>query len=207
MYMPPQFVAKDQATALGLIRAHPLASLITCDDDGLPFVTHLPLHVEEGEAGLVLWGHVAKPNPQWRHLQARPRAVATFLGPHGYLSPKVYPDLQRVPSWNYLAVHCTVQARLVEDEDEKDALLKRLIGDHEPAYAHQWRSLGPDFAHKMLAGIVGFELRVTDLQCKIKLNQHRPESHRQLHAAYAAGGEQEQALAGWMVRLGLVQEA
>jgi transcriptional regulator len=206
MYMPPQFVAKDQATAVDLMRAHPLASLITCDDEGLPFVTHLPLHAEEGEGGLVLWGHVAKPNPQWRHLQARRRAVATFLGPHAYLSPQVYPDLQRVPTWNYLAVHCTVEARLVEDEDAKDALLKKLIGEHEPAYAQQWRGQDPDFARKMLAGIVGFELRVTDLQCKIKLNQHRREAHAKQHAAYAAGGEQERALAGWMVRLGMVEE-
>jgi transcriptional regulator len=205
MYMPPQFVAKDQATAVALMRAHPFASLITCDDDGLPFVTHLPLHPEEGAGGLVLWGHVAKPNPQWRHLQARPHAVATFLGPHAYLSPQVYPDLQRVPTWNYLAVHCTVQPRLVEDEDGKDALLKKLIGDHEPAYELQWQRLDPGFARKMLAGIVGFELRVTDLQCKIKLNQHRPEAHAKQHAAYAAGGEQERALAGWMERLGMVE--
>ncbi len=74
------------------------------------------------------WGHCAKPNPQWRYLQARPRALVSFLGPHAYLSPSVYPDLARVPTWNYLAVHCTVEARLVEGADEKDALLKRLIG-------------------------------------------------------------------------------
>ncbi|HZY18618.1 MAG TPA: FMN-binding negative transcriptional regulator [Ramlibacter sp.] len=206
MYMPPQFRARDESIAVDLMRAHPLASLVTCDDEGFPFVTHLPLHVEQGEGGLVLWGHVARPNPQWRHLQARPRALATFLGPHGYLSPKVYPDLQRVPSWNYLAVHCEVEARLVEDPDAKDALLKKLIGDHEPAYAAQWRSLDADFAHKLLQGIVGFELRITDVQSKVKLNQHRPESHRALHAAYRDGGENERALAGWMVRLGLAEE-
>jgi tRNA(Arg) A34 adenosine deaminase TadA len=34
----------------------------------------------------------------------------------------------------------------------------------------------------MLAGIVAFELQVTDLQCKVKLNQHRPESHAALRA-------------------------
>jgi transcriptional regulator len=206
MYLPLQFKANDPALAMQVMRDHPFASLVTCDDEGLPFVTHLPLHAEEGQDGLALWGHVAKPNPQWRHLQARTKAVVTFLGPHAYLSPKVYPDLQRVPSWNYLAVHCTVEARLVEDPDAKDALLKKLIGDHEPPYAQQWRDLGPEFAHKMLAGIVGFELRVTDLQCKIKLNQHRRESHANLHAAYVAGGDQEQELAGWMVRLGLVEE-
>ena len=119
----------------------------------------------------------------------------------------MYPDLTRVPTWNYLAVHCTVQARLVEAPQEKDALLKRLIGEHEPAYAQQWRELGEEFQLKMLAGIMGFELRVTELQCKVKINQHRPESHVTLHARYAGGTPDEQALAGWMRRLGLQVDA
>ena len=208
MYLPPQFNEKDRAVAAELMRASPFASLITTDDEGLPFVTHLPLVLEaRGTDDLRLWGHCAKPNPQWRHLQARPRAVVTFLGPHAYLSPSVYPDLARVPTWNYLAVHCVVQARLVDAPDEKDALLKRLIGQHEPPYAQQWSELGEEFQHKMLAGIVGFELSVVDLQCKIKLNQHRRESHVEMHARYAAGTPDEQALAGWMRRLGLQVDA
>jgi ankyrin repeat protein len=56
---------------------------------------------------------------------------------------------------------------------------------------------------KMLAGIVGFELRVTALQCKVKLNQHRRESHAAMHAVYSAGTPDEQALARWMDRLGM----
>ncbi len=206
MYLPPQFNEKDRAVAIELMRANAFASLITTDDEGLPFVSHLPMVVQDEEQGvdaLMLWAHCAKPNPQWRHLQARPRALVTFLGPHAYLSPSVYPDLARVPSWNYLAVHCTVQARLVETPYEKDALLKRLIGEHEPAYAQQWRDLGEEFQHKLLGGIVGFELRVIELQCKIKLNQHRPESHAAMHAIYAAGSPDEQALADWMQRLGM----
>ncbi len=203
MYQPPQFRSTDPALAGELMRAHPFASLISTDDDGLPFVTHLPLHLDEEGEGFTLWGHCAKPNPHWRYLQARPIALATFLGPHAYLSPKVYPDLARVPSWNYLAVHCKVEARLVEDPLAKDRLLKKLIGDHEPPYAEQWRGLGEEFAHKMLAGIVGFELRVLEFQCKLKINQHRPESHAALKAGYAAGNERERELAGWMDRLGL----
>ncbi len=203
MYQPPQFQSKDRSQALDIIRAHPFASLISVDDAGLPFVTHLPLHLEERGDQLVLLGHCAKPNPHWKYLQARPQAVVTFMGPHAYLSPQVYPDLARVPSWNYLAVHCTVQARLIEEPLAKDRLLKKLIGDHEPHYAQQWMDLGVEFQHKMLAGIVGFELQVLDLQCKIKINQHRPESHTALHTMYAAGNEDERALADWMVKLGL----
>jgi transcriptional regulator len=206
MYLPPQFKG-DRAQAAALISAHPFASLISVDDAGLPFVTHLPLHLEQRGDDFVLLGHVAKPNPHWRYLQARPQAVVTFLGPHAYLSPQVYPDLARVPTWNYLAVHGTVQATLIDDAAGKDALLKKLIGDHEPAYAEQWRGLGEDFAHKMLAGIVAFELQVTELQCKLKLNQHRREAHAAMKTMYAAGSPDEQALAQWMDTLGMASSS
>ena len=35
MYLPPQFAAKDPAIARELMRAHPFASLISNDDEGL----------------------------------------------------------------------------------------------------------------------------------------------------------------------------
>lgn len=207
MYLSPQFKSDDRSHALALMRGHPLASLISTDEAGWPYVTHLPLHAQERGHDLVLLGHVAKPNAHWRFLQARPQALVTFLGPHAYMSPAVYPDLMRVPTWNYLAVHCKVEVTLVDAADAKDQLLKQLISDHEPAYAAQWRSLGEDFAHKMLAGIVAFELRVTELQCKLKLNQHRPEAHAAMRQAYAAGDANEQALGEWMDRLGIGKQA
>ena len=204
MYLPPQFAAKDAATAEALIRANPFASLISVDDDGLPFVTPLPLHLLAGEGEgdqTLLLGHCAKPNPHWRYLAARPKAVVTFMGPHAYMTPRVYPDLARVPTWNYLMVHCTVEAKIIETFDDKDRLLKHLIADHDPAYADQWRALGEDYQHKMMSGIVAFELRVLSMQCKVKLNQHRPEARAAMHALYAQGNDNERALAEWMDRL------
>jgi transcriptional regulator len=125
------------------------------------------------------------------------------MGPQAYMSPRVYPDLVRVPTWNYLAVHCTVKARLLEAPEDKEQVLKHLIGDHDPAYAAQWNDLSVDYQQKMLSGIVAFELAVLDLHCKIKLNQHRPESHAKMFAGYQAGNDNEQALALWIQRLGL----
>jgi transcriptional regulator len=120
------------------------------------------------------------------------------------MSPQVYPDTQRVPTWCYLAVQARVEARLLSGHEAKDALLKQLIADHEPPYAAQWRGLPEDYTDKMLQGITAFELRVKDLQCSVKLNQHRPEAHAAMHAAYTAGNDHEQRLADWMKRLGLV---
>lgn len=187
------------------MRAYPFASLISVDDDGFPAVTHIPLHLTQANGQYVLLGHCAKSNPHWRYLQARPQALVTFMGPQAYMSPKVYPDLTRVPTWSYLAVHAKVEASLVEEPDAKDRLLKQLIGDHEPPYAKQWRGLAEDYQNKMLSAIVAFELRITDVQCAIKLNQHRPESHVAMHAAYTQGTTDEQVLADWMVKLGMVQ--
>ena len=201
MYLPPQFKAKDPAYALALMRSHPLAQLISNDDDGLPYVTPLPLHALEEDGQTVLLGHCAKPNPHWKYLTARPKAVVTFMGPHAYMTPRVYPDLARVPTWNYVMVHCTVEAKIVEHFADKDRLLKHLIADHDPAYADQWRGLGEDYQHKMMNGIVAFELKVLDMQCKIKLNQHRPEAREVMHALYSKGNDNERALALWMDKL------
>ncbi|MEI2623819.1 MAG: FMN-binding negative transcriptional regulator [Giesbergeria sp.] len=207
MYQPPQFRSADPDHARALMQAHPLASLVSTDDTGFPVVTHLPLQLQEQGGERVLLGHCARANPHWRYLAERPEALVTFMGPSAYLSPSVYPDLARVPSWNYLAVHCRVEARIIDEADGKDALLKALIAQHEPAYAAQWRALDEDYTSKMLRAIVAFELRVLDLQCTLKLNQHRPESHAALHAAYRAGSADAQALAQWMETLGMVKNA
>lgn len=203
MYLPKQFNQPEHAAAI--MRGHPLASLVTTDEKGFPFVAHLPLKLEEeGGQPVRLQGHCARGNPLWGYLQQRPLALASFMGPQAYMSPKVYADLQRVPTWSYLAVQARVEARLLDGEEAKDALLKQLIADHEPPYADQWRGLPEDYTDRMLNAISAFELRIVDLQCAVKLNQHRPEAHAAMHAAYAAGNESERALADWMKRLGMV---
>lgn len=201
MYLPIHFEGSHEQAA-DLMLQHPFATLVSVNDAGLPFVTHLPLHMEMNEeaADLHFVGACRQGNPHWRFLRDRSRVVVTFLGLHAYLSPKVYPDLVRVPTWNYLAVHCTVQATLLENAASKDSLLKKLIGDHEPAYAEQWRDMDDAYAGKMLAGIVAFELQVMDLQCKLKLNQHRPEAFSATQAIYECGNDASQGFGRLMKR-------
>ena len=130
MYLPKHFEQHDRALTLEVMRAHSFATMVSVDDAGAPFATHLPIIVSEigtGDAAkIVLEGHVAKPNPHWKYLAARPDVLVMFQGPNAYQSPRVYPDLMRVPSWNYVAVHATGRARLIEDARGKDALLKRV---------------------------------------------------------------------------------
>lgn len=211
MYLPRQFENTDPDVSRRIMREHPLAQVVTSNPQGLPLVSHIPMHWQAepllpqtlaGPDGILL-GHCARANPQSAHFQSHAPALVVFMGPQAYLSPSVYPDLVRVPTWCYLAVHAEVETIVIDPHQQKDALLKCLIADHEPAYAQQWRGLPTDYTERMLAGIIAFEMRVLRLQCSVKLNQHRPEAHAAMLTAYESGGPQAQALAAWMRRLGI----
>ena len=213
IYMPPAFKGLDLEVAKTLMLEHPLATLLSVGELGEPRVTHLPLqcHVQElqseGEGGAPAWvlkGHFAKSNPHVLALVSNPKALAIFMGPQGYMSPSVYPDLVRVPTWNYITLHVQGEIEFVHESENKDHLLKQLIADHEERYAQQWRSLPESYQDTMLSAIVGFSMRVTHHQFKMKLNQHRPEAHQKMHANYSHGTPSEQGLALWMERLGMV---
>ncbi|MEY3886862.1 MAG: Protease synthase and sporulation protein 2 [Pseudomonadota bacterium] len=205
MYLPKQFNHPEHARTI--IRENPFASLVSNDEDGFPFVSHIPVklipHATDAQQDQLL-GHVARGNPHASFIAKRPKVLLTFMGPQAYMSPSVYPDLIRVPTWSYVAVHVKASLRILEGEEAKDAILKQLIADHEPPYAQQWRGLPESYTQPMLNAIVAFEMQVQDIQTKVKLNQHRPESHAAMHAAYESGGESEKALALWMRRLGMV---
>ena len=205
MYLPKQFNHPEHARTI--IRENPFASLVSNDDEGFPFISHIPIkllpHANDVQKDMLL-GHVAKGNPHAAFLAKRPEVLLIFMGPQAYMSPAVYPDLVRVPTWSYVAVHVKAKVRLLEGEEAKDAILKQLIADHEPPYAQQWRGLPDTYTQPMLNAIVAFEMHVQNIQTKVKLNQHRPESHIAMHAAYETGGESEKGLALWMRRLGMV---
>ena len=203
MYIPKHFEAPDRAATLDVMRGYPFAMLISTDADGSPIATPLPVAVVDSGDETMLHFHVARANPQAALLSGNARTMIAFSGPHAYMSPRVYPDLQRVPTWNYIAVHAYGELTEVMGDAAKDDFLKFLIGIHEPAYADQWRALDAKYQTMMMSAISAFRMRVTRLQSKFKLNQHRPEAHASMKAIYAAGSPDEQALAKWMQRLGL----
>lgn len=203
MYIPRHFEAPDQAMTLEVMRTYSFATLISVDAEGSPIATHLPTVVSEEGGHVVLHFHLARANPHSAILRETETAMMAYLGPHAYMSPSVYADLKRVPTWNYIAVHAYGDVEELTANDAKDALLKSLIAIHEPPYAEQWRGLDEQFQQSMLGAISAFRMTVTRLESKFKLNQHRKEAHASMKATYAAGTADEQALGRWMQRLGL----
>jgi transcriptional regulator len=209
MYIPKFNQIQDRALLIEAMRAWSFAVLFGPDSSGAPVATHLPLVVhDEGEHG-VLEGHFALANPHWKWLAGR-ETLVVFSGPHSYVSPSLYVERKSVPTWNYIAVHATGTLRVIEDEAGdpaanfalKDALLKNLIAQNEPAYADQWNDLPIAYRISMTSGIVGFRIPISRIGGKFKLSQNRPEQDRKnVYAMHAAGTEEQQALAAWMSRL------
>ncbi|WP_263354407.1 FMN-binding negative transcriptional regulator [Acidicapsa acidisoli] len=209
MYIPKFNQIQDRALLIEAMRAWSFAVLFGPDASGAPVATHLPLVVrDEGEHG-VLEGHFALANPHWKSLAGR-ETLVVFSGPHSYVSPSLYVEPKSVPTWNYIAVHATGTLHLIEDATGdpaanfalKDALLKNLIAQNEPAYADQWNDFPIGYRISMTSGIVGFRIPISRIEGKFKLSQNRPEQDRKnVYAAHVAGTEEQQELAAWMNRL------
>jgi transcriptional regulator len=178
MYTPPAFRVADQGALHAFMTAHSFATLVTVGDGGLT-ATHLPLMLDpaQGAQG-ALYGHVARGNSQWRGFSGEAEALVIFQGAQAYISPTWYEagcGGATVPTWNYTAVHAYGAPRLIEDPARVHALLDALTDRHEAAIADPWRLPGPHdgYIAGQMRGIVAFEIMITRLEGKFKLNQNR----------------------------------
>ncbi len=185
MYLPAHFKESRIEVLHELMRAHPLAALITLCDSGL-VANHIPVETlsEPAPHGLIR-GHVARANPVWREYRAETEALAIFQGPQAYISPSFYPSKQQtgevVPTWNYAVVHAHGTLRFFEDSAWLRALVERLTDGHESVREQPWKvSDAPaPYLQKMLSAIVGFEFSVVRLTGKWKVSQNHTAANRQ----------------------------
>lgn len=183
MYTPPAFLEDDPTILHKMMREARLATLITATTEGL-LATPLPLLLmdPEEEHG-VLYGHLARANPQWK---ATPlgEALVTFAGPNAYVTPSWYATKQEhgrvVPTWNYAAVHVYGEAEFFEDEVRLREAVTRLTDLHEGTRRKPWSvSDAPEkFIQGQLKGIVGLRFRITRVEGKMKMSQNRSEADR-----------------------------
>jgi len=180
MYQPRAFVETDLAQLDALFAADPFVSLVTSDDSGAPFASHLPvLYQRDGDA-VCIAGHWARQNPQARHSG---EALLIVHGPHAYVSPGWYPDKQavgRVPTWNYAVAHLRGKLANFDDDASLADLVARLSRHFETANGSDWEFDPEDpRQHALLRGIVGFRFVPDRIDIKFKLSQNHPLANRQ----------------------------
>lgn len=183
MYIPGHFEESRTEAQHALMRAYPLATLITQTPGGMT-ANHIPLLLTQGTTSLgALQGHVARANPLWRELTSK-QVLAIFQGPHAYITPSWYPAKQQtgrvVPTWNYLAVHAHAELRVIDDTEWLKAHLSELTFRQEREVPQPWalRDAPADYIDQLLAGIVGIEMTITRLEGKWKASQNQSAANR-----------------------------
>jgi transcriptional regulator len=186
MYQPPHFVETNRATLHALIRAHPLGLLVSATPEG-PVADLVPflLDADAGAHGR-LRAHVARANPQWKLIAARPDmpVLAVFQGVDAYITPSWYETKREtgkvVPTWNYVIVQARGRAVIKDDAEWIGRQIADLTASHEGGRAEPWAvtDAPAPFIAAQMKGIVGIEIEIADLSGKWKVSQNRPAADR-----------------------------
>ncbi|MCG7342584.1 FMN-binding negative transcriptional regulator [Sporosarcina sp. ACRSL] len=170
MFIPKYFKVSSVDEVWDFIQENSFGILITTEK-GKPIATHLPLQLmKEGET-YFLTGHMANANPQWKTLEDE-NVLVIFQGPHAYISSSWY-DHENVPTWNYQAVHVYGAASVLSEEElEKDLAFLLQKYEHHREGAVLWETLSTQ-TKKQIKGIVGFKIKVQEVQAAYKLSQNR----------------------------------
>ena len=204
MYLPRAFEETDEQQLHAFIGAHPLATFVSTDANGL-CANHFPMLIEKGSAErFVLRGHVARANPVWKSLEQQ--VLVIFQNPGLYVTPSWYPSKQEhgrvVPTWNYVAVHVTGSARAIEDPKWLHSFLTRLTDTNESRFAAPWKitDAPDDHIERQLRAIVGIEVAVSTITGKWKVSQNRTAQDAQgvVAGLKGQGDHEASTMAEWV---------
>jgi len=167
----------NQEEILSFMKRFSFATIISGDDE-VPQASHLPFTITYKNGEILLHGHFARANKQWKNIETQ-KVLVIFSEPHAYISTSHYNNRESVPTWNYYAVHAYGDCKIIHDKSAVLDALEDMINFYEPEYKNQWDTLTGNFKDKMLQGIVAFTVTVTNLQASQKLSQNKTIEEQQ----------------------------
>ncbi|MEK3711319.1 FMN-binding negative transcriptional regulator [Bacillus sp. FSL K6-1005] len=174
MYIPKYYKVTNVDDIWDFVQNNSFGTIVTTAQ-GKPIATHLPLQLMKEGDTYYITGHIAYGNPQWRTFEACEDVLVMFQGPHAYISSSWY-EKENVPTWNYQAVHVYGTASILNEEELKHDLTM-LLQTYEKHRKNPvlWDKLSPQLLESQLKGIVGFKMKVGEIQASYKLSQNRNE--------------------------------
>jgi transcriptional regulator len=178
MYIPKCYQVTDINEIRDFIVNNSFGTIVTTDQ-GKPIATHLPLELHQKGDEYYLSGHMAYANTQWKTLEPNNENVLVmYQGPHAYISSSWY-ESENVPTWNYQSVHIYGTAHIMKGEElEEDLRLQLQKYEQHRKNAALWENLSSQ-TKKQIKGIVGFKIKVQEVQAAYKLSQNRNEKDYQ----------------------------
>ncbi|MDF2970594.1 MAG: negative transcriptional regulator [Microvirga sp.] len=173
MYVHPAFKA-DLKTSEAFLAERGFGTLVA-QGPGAPMAIHVPFLFQSNEKGGLIELHVARSNPIHERIASHPQVLLTCTGPDAYVSPDWYSSPNQVPTWNYVAVHATGHAKIL-DPNWLPAHLDRLSAKFEAWFPKEpWNSQAVEQQRltALMNAIVGITIEVESLEGNWKLGQHK----------------------------------
>lgn len=177
MYIPKHFKIDDMDEIKKFITNNNFATIIT-SDNGRPVATHTPTMLNEENGEWTITGHISKGNAQWKTFDGHENTLLIFNGPHAYVSSAWY-EGENVPTWNYQSIHLYGHCSLLSEKELQEDLVN-LLEKHEgrSESGSTWENLSVD-SQAQIKGIVGFKVKVLEVQAAYKMSQNRNETDYQ----------------------------
>ncbi|MGW7268242.1 FMN-binding negative transcriptional regulator [Streptomyces sp. NPDC054842] len=133
--------------------------------------------------GSTLLIHLARPNPIWKAIEADRNVTFTVTGDYAFIPGpwRAKPDgppTDGVPTSYYAAVQFTGHATIIDEPEAKAELLRHQMAHFQPDGDHASISVDQPPYGRMLPGIRGLRLTVTDVRAKFKYDDHKPLDQR-----------------------------
>ena len=159
----------------------PFGQLVVNNADPAHAPLAIPTHaVLDGDELLI---HLARPNPVWPHLETAEEVRFSVIGDHAYI-PSTWrakaggPDEDGVPTSYYASVQFVCRVEIVDDPEDKAALLRAQFAHIQPEGGYAPVETDEPPYGRMLPGIRGLRLPILEVLAKFKFDDHNPVDHR-----------------------------
>ena len=193
MWIPKAFELTALKKQQEVVEQYPFATVINTinSHSGIRIDTqHIPLIWHTDQSGNhYLHGHIARANPLWKCSLSSNETVCLFHGPQVYITPNWYPTKKEhgkaVPTWNYVVVHISGTMHFIDDHRWKSNMLSELVEkmenkiEKEQTETWQLSDAPGDYIKKMLASIVGIEIKIKTITAQSKTSQNQPRINQE----------------------------
>lgn len=176
MRQNPSFAMTDVTELRRVIARNPWATLVASTEAGLQ-ASHYAVLLDPTRDDLTIVGHVGRPDDLVLDL-GKTELMVVFQGPHGYISPGWYGDVQAVPTWNYVSVHLSGTPEILSPQENLKVLEELVAHFEEPLENPRGMWSPPNeeaYVRRLETGTAGFRLTPTRVVAKRKLSQNRPD--------------------------------
>ncbi len=172
MYKLPHFTIDDRNTLIAFANEIPFA-LITGTGSNFPVATQIPLEIVEENNTLYLSGHLMRKTDHHLAFEKNENVLVVFNSPHAYIDANWYAEPAQGSTINYISIHAKGQIKFTDEAGTYEAVKKITEKHIDSNSAAGFKNISDEYINTMVKAIVGFSIKVEDLQGVFKLSQNK----------------------------------